>query len=125
MYSPSCDVAVCIVKKASTCPITRIIAEYYWSKTVIDSEFTHQLENFIAGTRRIAILGIGNDLRTDDGLGPFIVSNLSIKHPDVFIENVGSVPEAFARPLAEFGAERVIMIDAANWSQKIELEASR
>jgi len=81
---------------------------------VIDSEFARQLKEFIAGSKRIAILGIGNDLRTDDGLGPFIVNSLSTKHPDVFIENVGSVPEAFARPLAEFGAERVIMVDAAD-----------
>jgi len=86
---------------------------------VIDSEFAHRLEEFIAGAKRIAILGIGNDLRTDDGLGPFIVNNLRTKHPDVFIENVGSVPEAFARPLAEFGAERVIMVDAADMRKPI------
>ena len=109
----------CIVKKASTCPIKRTIARYYGSRTVNDSEFARQLKDFITGVRRIAILGIGNDLRTDDGLGPFIVNNLSTKHPDVFIENVGSVPEAFARPLAEFGAERVIMVDAADMRKPV------
>lgn len=84
-----------------------------------DSEIAHQLTDFIAGAKRIAILGIGNDLRTDDGLGLFIVSGLKTKHPDVFIEHVGSVPEAFARPLAEFGAERVIMIDAADMRKSV------
>lgn len=73
-----------------------------------------QLREFIGDARRIAILGIGNSMRTDDGLGPFIVENLQTRHPDVYVENVGSVPEAFARPLAEFGVERVIMIDAAD-----------
>ena len=86
----------------------------YPSSYVTDIEIKNQLKEFIAGAKRIAILGIGNDLRTDDGLGPFIIAGLQTKHPDVFIENVGSVPEAFARPLAEFGAERVIMIDAAS-----------
>ncbi len=86
---------------------------------MVDSEFTSQLKEFITGARRVAILGIGNDLRTDDGLGPFIVNSLKTKHPDVFIENVGSVPEAFARPLAEFGAERVIMVDAADMRKPV------
>ena len=84
-----------------------------------DSDIIKQLTDFIAGARKIAILGIGNDLRTDDGLGLFIVKELKTKHPEVFIENVGSVPEAFARPLAEFGAERVIMIDAADMRKPV------
>lgn len=108
-----------IVKKPSTCPMTRTNTGKYWSEHVIDSELIHQLKEFIAGAKRIAILGIGNDLRTDDGLGPFIVNSLATKHPDIFIENVGSVPEAFARPLAEFGAERVIMLDAADMRKPV------
>lgn len=79
-----------------------------------DVSFEDALKDFISDARRIAILGIGNDLRTDDGLGPFIVNSLTLDDPDIMVENVGSVPEGFARPLAEFGAERVIMIDAAD-----------
>ena len=78
-----------------------------------------KLELFISGAKRVAVLGIGNPLRTDDGLGPFIVENMKTEHRDVFIENVGSVPEAFARPLAEFGADRVIMVDAADMRKPI------
>ncbi|MCK4484043.1 MAG: hydrogenase maturation peptidase HycI [Candidatus Thorarchaeota archaeon] len=72
------------------------------------------LKEFISGTRRIAVLGIGNDLRTDDGIGPFIIEGLNVESSNLLIENVGSVPEAFARPLAKFKAERIIMIDAAD-----------
>ena len=79
-----------------------------------NKSFENELRDFIAGANKIAILGIGNDLRTDDGLGPYIIENLSIDDPRVMIENVGSVPEGFARPLAEFGVERVIMVDAAD-----------
>ena len=74
-----------------------------------NKSFEDELRDFITGANKIAILGIGNDLRSDDGLGPY-----SIDDPRVMIENVGSVPEGFARPLAEFGAERVIMVDAAD-----------
>jgi hydrogenase 3 maturation protease len=73
-----------------------------------------ELRDFIRGAKKIAILGIGNDLRSDDGLGLYIIERLSIDDPRVMIENVGSVPEGFARNLAEFGAERVIMVDAAD-----------
>jgi hydrogenase 3 maturation protease len=86
---------------------------------VNDSEVAHHLSDFIAGAKKIAFLGIGNDLRTDDGLGLFIINGIKTKHPDVFLENVGSVPEAFARPLAEFGAERVIMVDAADMRKPV------
>ncbi|MEE8181841.1 MAG: hydrogenase maturation peptidase HycI [Candidatus Thorarchaeota archaeon] len=72
------------------------------------------LKTFISDARRIAILGIGNELRTDDGIGPFIIDGLDVESPDLLIENVGSVPEAFARPLAKFKAEKIIMIDAAD-----------
>ena len=79
-----------------------------------DQSFETGIKEFIAGAEKIAILGIGNDLRTDDGLGPYIVHTLKFDNPNVMIENVGSVPEAFSRPLADFGAKRIIMIDAAD-----------
>ncbi|MFW9962064.1 MAG: hydrogenase maturation peptidase HycI [Candidatus Sifarchaeia archaeon] len=79
-----------------------------------NNSFADELRNFITGANKIAILGIGNDLRSDDGLGLYIIERLSIDDPRVMIENVGSVPEGFSRPLTEFGAERIIMIDAAD-----------
>ncbi len=79
-----------------------------------EQRLKEELRLFISGAKRIAILGIGNDLRTDDGLGPYVINSLKTNHQDILIENVGSVPEGFARPLAEFGAERIIMIDAAD-----------
>lgn len=72
------------------------------------------LKEFLSDAKRIAVLGIGNDLRSDDGLGPLIVNSLDIHSPNIMIENVESVPESFAHPLSEFGAERVILIDAAD-----------
>jgi hydrogenase 3 maturation protease len=93
---------------------TRTIAHSETIHDVSISHFEDELRNFISGASRIAILGIGNDLRSDDGLGLCIIEKLSIDDPRVMIENVGSVPEGFARPLAEFGVDRVIMVDAAD-----------
>ena len=78
------------------------------------TDFEEELKDFIAGAEKIAVLGIGNDLRTDDGLGLYFIDNLKIDDPRIMIENVGSVPEGFASNLARFGAERVIMVDAAD-----------
>jgi hydrogenase 3 maturation protease len=80
----------------------------------VTANIEKELGNFISGAKKIAILGIGNELRKDDGLGLFIVDNISIENPSLLIENVGSVPEAFTRSLAKFGAERIIMVDAAD-----------
>ncbi len=79
-----------------------------------DIDFEQEIRSFISGAEKIAVLGVGNDLRTDDGIGLFIINNMSFEHPDLLIENVGSVPEAFARPIADFGAKRIIMVDAAD-----------
>ncbi|MFX1367422.1 MAG: hydrogenase maturation protease [Promethearchaeota archaeon] len=79
-----------------------------------EQSYADGLRNFIRGAKKVAILGIGNDLRTDDGLGLHVINGLTTRHPDILIENVGSVPEAFAHSLGEFGAERIIMIDAAD-----------
>lgn len=78
------------------------------------NRFEEELRNFILGANKIAILGLGNDLRSDDGLGLYFIEKLSIDDPRVIIENVGSVPEGFAQPLAEFGVDRIIMVDAAD-----------
>ena len=80
----------------------------------MDNKIEAELYEFLGPAKRIAILGIGNDLRTDDGVGPYIIANIHLDNPRVMVENVGSVPEAFARPLAEFGAERVVLVDAAD-----------
>jgi hydrogenase 3 maturation protease len=84
----------------------------------VTANIEDELRSFISGAKKLAILGIGNELRTDDGLGPFIVENINFEDSSVLIENVGSVPEAFTCPLAEFGAERIIMVDAADMQKQ-------
>ena len=95
--------------------MARTIAYTSLETTVTDQKLQQDLEKFIADAKRIAVLGVGNDLRTDDGLGLVVVNGLKhLKSSNLLIENVGSVPEAFASNLAEFGAQRVIMVDAAD-----------
>lgn len=95
--------------------MVRTIAYSYVGVDVTDLKIQEKLAEFIASAKRIAVLGVGNDLRTDDGLGLVIVDGLKhIEGPHLLVENVGSVPEAFTSNLTDFGAERVIMVDAAD-----------
>ena len=86
---------------------------------MINPTLTEQLMQFLSNSKRVAILGIGNDLRTDDGIGPFVVDNLQTNNDRVLLEDVGSVPEAFTRKISEFGADRVILIDAADMRKPV------
>jgi len=63
---------------------------------------------------RVIILGIGNDLRGDDGIGPTMVKflNKEIKNPDVKIIDCGVVPENFLSKIESFKPKKVIIIDA-------------
>ena len=38
--------------------------------------FETQLKDFLTGFEKLIILGVGNELKSDDGIGPFIISRL-------------------------------------------------
>ena len=41
--------------------------------------FETQLKDFLTGFEKLIILGVGNELISDDGIGPFIISRLKRK----------------------------------------------
>ncbi len=60
---------------------------------------------------KIAILGIGNRLRGDDGSGSILAEKLSIRGMTAF--DCGIVPENFTGPLRRLSPDLLIIIDAA------------
>jgi len=64
-------------------------------------------------------VGIGQELRGDDGAGIFLArrlqkqANAAREHAPFFFE-AGSLPEASAGPLRRYGPDRVIFLDAAD-----------
>ncbi len=59
------------------------------------------------------ILGIGNDLLGDDGVGPYIAERLKIMDSSGWVViNAGIVPENFIRPMHTIKPDRIIIIDA-------------
>ena len=58
------------------------------------------------------LLGIGNDLLGDDGVGPYIARNVSTNHWKAF--DGGSVPENFIRPIRNLAPDLLVLVDAVD-----------
>ena len=70
-------------------------------------EFRQRVEG-----KRVLILGVGNRLRGDDGLGPRLLDRLRGKLTLPMID-AGDVPEHFLRPIESAHPDLVLVIDAA------------
>ena len=57
-------------------------------------------------------MGIGNEWRGDDGLGPYLAEHF--KDPNWLCLNCGTVPENFTSVLRKNNPERVVIVDAAS-----------
>jgi len=79
-----------------------------------------KLERLFSGCKRIAIVGVGNRLRGDDGVGSLVVEELS-KYDlgdGVLALDCGLTPENYIGPLLRFKPECVIFVDATEMGEK-------
>lgn len=75
-----------------------------------------QLRDFLTDYEKLIILGVGNELKCDDGAGPFIIKKLQaedIEDKDklLFI-NAETVPENFTGKLRKESPSHIIIVDA-------------
>jgi hydrogenase 3 maturation protease len=71
-----------------------------------------QLRKRLQGKKAV-ILGIGNPMRGDDGLGPALVERLQGKTNAILIDG-GEVPENYLGPIEAAKPEVVLIVDAAD-----------
>jgi hydrogenase 3 maturation protease len=67
--------------------------------------------------QRLAVLGVGQVFRHDDGVGVYIARQLAARLPQAanrLILDVGSAPENFSGLLRRFKPETVLLIDAVH-----------
>jgi len=78
-------------------------------------DVTHRLQR-CAGTK-IALLGIGNELRRDDSVGLTVIDRLGalIDDPSISLVKCHEVPENFTGRVKRFKPACVILIDAADF----------
>lgn len=73
-------------------------------------ELEEKIRNLLKG--RIVYMGIGNILRGDDGIGPYLVEALRKKGARVV--DAGTVPESYVRPVIRLEPDTVVVIDAVH-----------
>lgn len=64
-------------------------------------------------TSRTVILGVGNDIKGDDGVGPYVAGLLEEDFKSI---DGKSVPESFAHDVISLGPDIVLIIDATKMS---------
>lgn len=78
--------------------------------------FESQLSNFLEGYEKLIVLGVGNELKCDDGIGPYIIKKLkeeSIENKKklLFID-AQTVPENFTGKIRKEKPSHLIIVDA-------------
>lgn len=71
------------------------------------------LVEFLKAYKKLVIMGIGNDIRGDDGIGPYIVENIKhLESSNVSILNVTTAPENFTGKIRKIDPTHIIIVDA-------------
>ena len=71
-----------------------------------------ELKNLLHGN--VVILGVGNELRGDDGVGVYIAKKLKGKN----VINAGVAPENFVGKIKKMKPDRVVIFDALDFGGK-------
>lgn len=61
---------------------------------------------------RVAVLGVGNRLRGDDGVGPIVIDGLREAGLNEGLFDCGTAPENYIAPALELEPEGVLFVDA-------------
>ena len=83
-----------------------------------DEPWKEELERFLSDAKRVLVLGIGNEIRADDGVGTHVAKSLRracvrnpLKMPCLAVPG-GAAPENFIGPALEFGPSHIVIVDA-------------
>lgn len=63
---------------------------------------------------RVVVLGVGNDLRADDGAGSLVARRLRERFPNVVFDG-GQAPENQSGPLRRARPDAIVVVDAADF----------
>jgi hydrogenase 3 maturation protease len=77
------------------------------------NEFLDALKNRAKG--RVVIVGIGNELRGDDGFGPYVIESLQGKI-NAKLLNCGTALENYYNPIVKERPDAIILLDAVNFN---------
>jgi hydrogenase 3 maturation protease len=78
-------------------------------------DFEKQISDWISDAGKIAVVGVGNELKKDDYIGSFISKKLKEKEFSSYflILDCGTVPENYTGIIKKFHPSHILVIDAA------------
>lgn len=74
-------------------------------------------DSFLSGVTRLAVLGVGSELRSDDASGLVTARFLHRRcgdNPRLYIAEGGSAPENLSGPIAVFNPSHLVVVDSAD-----------
>ena len=77
--------------------------------------FEAQLSDFLEGFEKLIVLGVGNELKCDDGVGPYIIKKLKkedIENDKLLFIDSQTVPENFTGKIRKEKPSHLIIVDA-------------
>ncbi|MBI5744623.1 MAG: hydrogenase 3 maturation endopeptidase HyCI [Elusimicrobia bacterium] len=77
-----------------------------WSKEVAAA---------LAPKGRTLVITLGSTLRADDGVGPYVCSNVKFRRKGLKLLDAGTTPENIAQTAINWKPEKVILVDAAHF----------
>ena len=83
--------------------------------------FEAELNDFLSDFKKLIVLGVGNELKSDDGVGPFIINKLideNIEKDNLLFINAETVPENFTGKIRKENPSHVIIVDACMMGAK-------
>lgn len=82
---------------------------------LLPPEFEADLAKRLRGVRRLAVVGIGDELLPSDRLGMLAAREVQgIRLPNVLVLLAGTTPESFTAPARRFRPDHVLLLDAAD-----------
>ena len=77
-------------------------------------DFESQLRRRLRGAKRVAIVGVGDELNVHDRLGMLAAKEIEGLHlNNVRVFHAGSVPESVTGPIRRYRPDAVVLLDAA------------
>ncbi|HEY7589098.1 MAG TPA: hydrogenase 3 maturation endopeptidase HyCI [Thermoplasmata archaeon] len=82
-------------------------------------DFERRLRRRVRGAKRLAIIGIGDELNPHDRLGMFAAREIDgLRLPGVKVFFAGTVPESVTGPVRKYRPNHVVLLDAADMAAR-------
>ena len=83
---------------------------------IINGDIKADIKSRLRGI--VAVIGIGNIMRGDDGCGPKLIENLKNRNIKASLFDCGTVPENYIFPILSTSCDTIILVDAADFRAK-------